>query len=58
MQLNMNEIAAVPERVLCPECKGGDVPLDEFDIDIKRRDNCPRCAGVGTIPKETESVTK
>lgn len=32
--------AALAQRVVCPECKGGDVPGGE----------CPTCEGAGTIP--------
>jgi len=41
---------ALNKRVLCPDCKGGDVRLDEHDTQAVDSTACPRCHGERTVP--------
>jgi len=43
-------------RVLCPECKGGDVRLDEHDTQAVDSSTCPRCHGERTVPATVEGA--
>jgi len=47
---------ALNKRVMCPECKGGDVRLDEHDTQAVDSAACPRCHGERTVPATVEGA--